>query len=118
MRHFSMPDGLSACPNGVRHHRVNATDPDPNRRSEATRLARSANPTRGRRTACGAVPTLETDGKGGPGTGKDALVKAGALLDASSPQLDSRWAKRLSERGQAPSRERDGARPQQAQRGG
>ena len=32
MRYFSTAAGRSACPNGVRHHRVNALTPDPNRR--------------------------------------------------------------------------------------
>ena len=56
---------LSACPNGVRHHRVHATEPDPNRRGEAARLARSANPTRGRR------------GRRTPHNGRDAVAPLG-----------------------------------------
>ena len=49
----------------VRHHRVHATEPDPNRRGEAARLARSANPTRGRR------------GRRTPHNGRDAVAPLG-----------------------------------------
>ena len=58
----------------------------------------------GLRTDLGFLKRGTGDREGSVGEGRPAL-------------RDSPWAKRLSERGQAPSRERDEARPQQARLG-